>query len=70
METREERVSGERMKWSTGSNTTKRTCEETHVALLDPDKMEVIGDLPISCFPAVLGTEAGLHQRRTGEEGL
>lgn len=37
--------------------------------LLDPDKMEVIGDLAMSCFPAVLGTEAGLDQRRTGEEG-
>lgn len=58
------------MKWSTGSNTTKRTCEETHVDLLDPDKMELIGDLSMSCFSAVLGTEAGLDQRRTGEEGL
>ena len=70
METREESISEERMKGSTESNTTKRTCEGTHVDLLDPDKMEVIGDLAMSCFPAVLGTEAGLDQRRTGEEGL
>lgn len=64
------RKSFRRMKWSTASNTTKRTCEGTHVDLLDPDKMGVIGDLAMSCFPDVLGRDAGLDQRRPGEEGL